>query len=162
MRRHALIPAALLAVLVAGCARTIDSDKAEKTIERLVATKIGTQVKRVECPSGKTARKGDTFPCQVTGKDGSRADAIVTETDDKGSVRVSARFLPTAETERSLAAELTDRRGAPVGVDCQDIIVARKGVTFECATSSGKKMGRLRARQIDDEGRLSYRQVKGT
>ncbi|MGH2919389.1 MAG: DUF4333 domain-containing protein [Solirubrobacteraceae bacterium] len=161
MSRPALISvAALAAVLLAGCEKTIDSDKAEKTIGRLVATKIGTQVERVDCPSGKTAKQGDTFPCRVTGKDGSSADAIVTETDDEGGVRVTARFLPTDTTERSLAAQLTNRSGKPVGVDCQDIIVARKNVTFECVTSSEGRKGRVRARQIDDAGSVTYRALK--
>lgn len=160
MGRNALIPAALLALLASGCASTIDSDKAERSIERLVTTKIGTHVQRVECPSGNTAKEGDTFRCRVTGKDGSAADVTVTETDDEGAVRVSARLLPTDETERSLAAQLTHRDRKPVGVDCQDIIEARKGVIFDCATTSGTKAGRIRARQTDDEGRVRYRPLK--
>jgi hypothetical protein len=161
VRRHAAIPAALLAVLVPGCSQTIDSDKAEKTIARLVATQIGTQVQSVECPSGNTANKGDTFDCRVVGRDGSAADAQVIEINDDGAVRVVAQFLHTDEAERSMAAALTRRTRRPVGVDCQDIIVARKGTTFDCATSSGTTRGRLRVRQIDDEGRLRYRLVKG-
>jgi Domain of unknown function (DUF4333) len=160
MSRRALIPAALLALLVAGCSQTIDSDKAETTIARLVETRIGTKVKRVECPSGKTAKKGDAFACRVIGRDGSTGTATVIETDDKGGVRVAAQLLHTGEAERSMAAALTHRRGKPVGVDCQDIIVARKNVVFECATSSATTRGRLTVRQIDDQGRLRYRLVK--
>lgn len=160
MGRYVVIPAALLALLSAGCARTIDSDKAERTIERLVTAKIGTQVQRVECPSGNTAKQGDSFRCRVTGKDDSAADVTVIETDDEGAVRVSARLLPTDETERSLAAKLTGRARTPVGVDCQDIIEARKGVSFDCATTSGTKTARIRARQTDDEGRVRYRPLK--
>jgi Domain of unknown function (DUF4333) len=162
MGRHALIPAAVAAVLLGGCSHTIDSDKAERTIARLVATEVGSAVASVDCPSGKTAHEGDTFLCRVTGKDGSAADATVTETDDTGTVRVTARFLPTDETERSLAAQLTHRRRAPVGVDCQDIIVARKNVTFDCVTSTSGKKGRIRARQVDASGRVRYRPVKGS
>lgn len=162
MSRHGVLAVALLALLVAGCSQTIDSDKTETTIARLVTTKIGTPVQRVECPSGRTARKGDTFPCRVTGRDGSAANAIVTATDDDGTVRVTARFLPTDETERSLATQLSGRGGGPVGVDCQDIIVARKDVAFECVTSSGERKSRVRAHQLDDKGRLRYEPVKGT
>lgn len=161
MGRHQLIPAGVVAVLVAGCSHTIDSDKAQTTISRLVATKIGADVARVQCPSGKTAHKGDTFTCRVVGKDGSSAAATVVETDDKGTVRVIARLLPTGETQRSLAAKLTRRAGTPVAVDCQDIIVARQNVTFDCVTSTTGKKGRIRARQIDSNGRLRYRPVKG-
>ncbi len=160
MGRLALIPAALLAVVLAGCERTIDSDKAEKTIERLVATRIGTPVQRVECPQDKTAKTGDTFSCRVTGQDGSAGDVRVTSTDDDGAVRVTARLLPTDETERSLAAQLTAERSRPVGVDCQDIIVAAKNVQFDCTTTSGKQTGRVRARQSDDKGSVTYRRVK--
>jgi hypothetical protein len=162
MGRYALVPVVLLAVFAAGCERTIDSDKAEKTIERLVVTKIGAPVQRVECPTGNTARKGDTFRCKVTGKDGSAGEVTVTETDDEGAVRVNAHFLPTDQTERSLAAELTGSGRKPVGVNCQDIIQARKGVTFDCATTAGKTTGRIHARQIDDEGRVRYRPLKKT
>jgi len=160
MSRRALIPAVALAVAVTGCSRTIDSDKAEKTIARLVAAKIGAPVRSVDCPSDKTATKGRTFTCHVTGKDGSAAGVVVSETDDKGSVRVAARLLPTGEIERSLAAKLTTQRHRPVGVDCQDIIIARKDVSFDCTTSAGKTKGRLRARQTDDHGRVRYRLVK--
>jgi len=166
MSRHRLvhaglaaIPVALAAVLVAGCSQTIDSDKAERTIARLVTTKIGTHVARVDCPSGKTARKGDAFTCRVTGKDGSAADAVVTETDDRGTVRVTARLVPTDATERALAGRLGGRRGKPVVVDCQDIVVAGKDVRFDCVTSSAGRHARVRA-TIDGSGRVRYRPVK--
>jgi hypothetical protein len=162
MGRLPLIPAAVAAVAIAGCSNTIDSDKAETTISRLVATRIGTQVARVDCPSGKTAHKGDSFTCRIVGKDGSAADATVVETDDKGTVRVLARLLPTDQTERSLAAQLTRRRGRPVAVDCQDVIVARKNVTFACTTTTNGRKTRIRARQIDAQGRVRYRPVRSS
>lgn len=167
MSRRRLLPAARAALLVAGCAvliagcsQAIDSDKAERTIARLVRTKIGAHVARVDCPSGKTAHKGDTFTCRVTGKDGSAADAVVTETDDEGTVRVTARFLSTEATERALAGRLGGR-GKPTGVDCQDIILASKDVRFDCVTSSSGRDGRVRAR-IDARGHVRYRPVKGS
>ncbi len=155
-----VLAAAAAALLGVGCSEAIDSDKAEATIARLVSERIGTPVAGVECPTGREAKKGARFTCQVTGKDGSGAKALVTGTDDDGGVRVTARFLPTDETERSLAAQLTYERRTPVAVDCQDIVVARKDVSFECTTRSGSRAGRVRARQLDDDGSLTYRRVR--
>lgn len=160
--RHALVPLIVLAAVLAGCASTIDSDKAEQTISADTAKRTGSKIVSVDCPSDQTAKQGNTFTCRVVAADGTRGNVRTTITNDKGTVRLDLPFLNTQETERGLAIKLTRRSGRPVSVDCPDIIARRKGVVFTCMTVSGKSRGRVRARQIDDDARLQFRALTGT
>jgi len=161
--RHALVPtvALTLAVVLAGCTRTIDSDKAEQTISLGTAQRTGSKVTSVDCPSDQTAKKGNTFTCRVVAADGTRGQVLSTVTADTGRVRFRVPFRNTKTTERSMAVKLTRRSGHPVSVDCPDIIARRKGVVFTCTTASGKSRGRVRARQTDNDANVDYRQLKG-
>jgi len=156
--RHALVPTVALAL--AGCTQTIDSDKAEQTISLGTAQRTGSKVTSVDCPSDQTAKKGNTFTCRVVAADGTRGQVLATVTADTGRVRFRVPFRNTKTTERSMAVKLTRRSGHPVSVDCPDIIARRKGVVFICATA-GKSRGRVRARQIDGDANLLYRQLEG-
>jgi len=162
--RHGGVPtvalAVVLAVVLTGCARTIDSDKAEETISIGTVQRTGSKVTSVDCPSDQTAKKGNTFTCRVVAADGTRGQVFVTVTADTGRVRFRVPFRNTKTTERSMAVRLTRRSGHPVSVDCPDIIARRKGVVFTCATS-GKSRGRVRARQIDGDANVRYRQLEG-
>lgn len=59
-----------------------------------------------------------------------------------------------------MAVKLTRRSGHPGSVDCPHIIARRKGVVFICATA-GKSRVRVRARQIDGDANVLYRQLEG-
>jgi len=159
VRPHALIPLVSLMAVLAGCASTIDSDKAERTILTATALRTGSKIRSVDCPGDQEARKGNTFSCRVVADDGTRGDVLATVTDDTGRVMLRVPFRSTKATERSMAETLTRRRGRPVSVDCPDIIARRKGVVFTCATSTGDARGRVRARQIDDQANVRYRQL---
>ena len=162
--RHAVVsPVALvvgLAVVLAGCTRTIDSDKAEQTISVGTAQRTDSKVTSVDCPSDQTAKKGNTFTCRVVAADGTRGQVLATVTADTGRVRFRVPFRNTKTTERSMAVKLTRRSGHPVSVDCPDIIARRKGVVFICATA-GRSRGRVRARQIDGNANVLYRELEG-
>ena len=162
--RHAVVfPVALtvgLSVVLAGCTRTIDSDKAEQTISVGTAQRTGSKVTSVDCPSDQTAKKGNTFTCRVVAADGTRGQVLATVTADTGRVRFRVPFRNTKTTERSMAVKLTRRSGHPVSVDCPDIIARRKGVVFICATA-GRSRGRVRARQIDGNANVLYRELEG-
>ena len=159
--RYALVSLVALAIVLAGCTRMIDSDKAEDTIKAGTAQRTGSKIKSVDCPSDQTAKTGNTFRCRVVAADGTSGDVVATITDDTGRVGLRVPFHDTRATERTMAIKLTRRGGRPVSVDCPDIIARRKGVRFECATVSGKARGRVRARQIDDAATVRFTPVKG-
>ena len=159
-----LAPAVLLAValvvVLAGCAREIDQAKAEKYITKAVGDEIGAKVKSVDCPSGLTAKKGETFECTVVGTDGSKGTTKVIEKDDKGSVGVSAPFIHPTEIEDSIEKGITAQVGSDVALECPEIIVAKKGDTFDCKATSGSDKATVRATQTDGQGHVRYKIVR--
>ena len=158
MRTLGTVLAVAGAVLLAGCGATsIDTAKAERFIKATVAGQVGAKVKSVGCPSGKTAKKGATFTCTVTGADGTKGDALVTERDNKGNVHVSAPFVHPREIEASIAAGLSKKVHARVRLSCPEIIVARTGGKFNCTAVDPKgQTGRIEAVQTDAKGHVTY------
>ena len=90
--RATLIAAAagVVALALAGCGgsdkpRILDTERVERAIERTVLEKRKIQT-MVSCPSGIERKKGKKFRCIAVYK-GGRAPVLVTQTDDRGSVR---------------------------------------------------------------------------
>ena len=158
--RHALVPLVVLAATLCGCAQTIDSDKAEETIFTGTAERTGSKITSVDCPSDQMAKKGNTFACRVVAPDGTRGNVLAMVTAETGKVTFRVPFGNTQATERSMAVKLTRRRRSPVRVDCPDIIARRKGVVFTCTIASGKSRGRVRAKQIDHDATVRFRELK--
>lgn len=151
-----LVPAA--AVTLAGCSTKIDTGKAEGLIRTAVAEQVGAHVKSVDCPGGKTAKKGDTFTCKVTGTDGSTGDAIVTETNDKGHVTVAAPFVHTREAEILIVNGIKKQTSVKVlTVRCPEIIVGKAGATFDCQAVGDGQKATVRATQTDAKGGFRYK-----
>jgi hypothetical protein len=156
--RLALLLPVVAAFAVAGCSKSIDTDKAEKFIGKTVTAQVGADVKSVKCPSGLTAKKGETFECTVTGADGTSGKAQVTEKDDQGNVSVSAPFVHTTNLEELMAKNIGEQAGAKdVKVDCPEIIVGKKGGTFDCSATSGKDKATVNVTQKDDQGNVNYK-----
>ncbi len=151
----------LLAVLVLpGCSKGIDSAKAEKFIKTTVAKQVGADVESVECPSGLTAKKGESFTCTVAGADGSSGKMTVTESDDQGHVKVSAPFIHVRELEASIASDLAEQVGSQVKLSCPEIITGDKGGTFSCAARSGSDKATVAVTQTDDRGHVRFKLVR--
>lgn len=160
MRAPEAIAAASAVLVLAGCATKIDTSKAERFIDKTVRTQVGAKVASVECPDGKTAKQGDSFTCVVTGSDGTKGKAFVTERDDKGNVHVSAPFIHTREIETSIADGLRRKLHDDITVGCPEIIVARKAGRFSCrATDSHGKRAHVQVVQSDALGHVNYRLV---
>ncbi len=156
--RLALVVPLVAAFALAGCAKSIDTDKAEKFIDKTVTAQVGADVKSVKCPSGLTAKKGETFECTVTGADGTSGKALITEKDDQGNVRVSAPFVHSANLEDLMAKNIGEQVGAKdVKVTCPEIIVGKKGGTFDCDAVSGKDKAIVKVTQKDDKGNVNYK-----
>lgn len=80
-------------VALAGCGQTkIDNKKAED-LARKIANSGQIHLKSVHCPSGKTAKKGGTFDCDLEYVDGTKGTITLHMTDDKGGVRTSGQDI---------------------------------------------------------------------
>lgn len=156
-----LLVAASGLIALAGCGSTsIDTHKAEGFIKTTVVTQVGAHVKSVSCPSSETAKKGASFTCTVTGTDGSKGAALVTERDDKGNVHVSAPFVHTREIEASIATGLAKKIKTRVRVACPEIITAQANAKFNCtATDPHGDKARVEAIQKDAKGNVRYHVV---
>jgi len=153
------VAATLLFTLALGACgeSTIDVDKAEKFIDSAVSKQVGAQVKSVKCPDSVKVKAKDTFTCVVTGDDGTKGDAELTQKDDKGNLTFNAPFLHTRQAEQIMVRQLRAR--APgVTVKCPEIVVVGKGRIFDCdLLQTGKGTHKVIARQTNAEGNFTYR-----
>ncbi|MCW3038815.1 MAG: hypothetical protein JWM31_720, partial [Solirubrobacterales bacterium] len=135
-----------------------DSGKAEDLIKKAVVNDAGAKIKSVDCPGDKTAKKGGTFTCQVTGADGTKGSALVTMTSDDGKVRVSAPFVHPREAESQIAKGIKDQaKLKAIAVTCPEIIVGKAGATFTCkAVGDGQKADVL-VTQTNGTGGFTYK-----
>jgi uncharacterized protein DUF4333 len=154
--RAFLLCLAASAVVLAGCAKEIDDAKAEDFIQKTVTEQVGARVESVSCPSGLTAKKGETFECTVTGDDGSEGKVMVTEKDDQGNVSVSAPFIHVRDLEEQIGNGLQNQVGGPAELDCPEIIVGQKGDTFECDAKTPDGPATVQVTQTDDQGNVRY------
>ncbi|MEA2219979.1 MAG: hypothetical protein QOJ35_2605 [Solirubrobacteraceae bacterium] len=155
--RPPILVVALAALTASGCGQTvIDGAKAEKLIMTAVETQVGADVKSVQCPKDIKAKAKATFTCAVTGIDGTKGNALVTQKDDKGNISVAAPFLHTTEAERSIQTQVA-KRAKTATVTCQEIIVVRKGGTFTCEVDVGGSKAKVVGTQTDAQGSFTYK-----
>jgi hypothetical protein len=148
----------LAAVALVSCGdTTVDTGKDETVIRRAVTQQVGARVASVACPEGVKARKAATFTCVVTGRDGSKGNAVVRVKDDNGTTQFSAPFLHVREVEAVMADQLRKRTEARVTFACQEIVVVRKGGRFRCRATSDGRSGSVVVRFIDDAGHFRFR-----
>jgi hypothetical protein len=148
----------LAAVALVSCGdTTIDTGKDETVIRRAVTQQAGARVASVACPEGVKARKDVTFTCVVTGRDGSKGDAVVRVKDDDGTTRFSAPFLHMRDVEAVMADQLRKRTKVRVTIACQEIVVVRKGGRFRCRATSDGRSGVVVVRFVDDAGHFRFR-----
>ena len=161
MRPRFIVLAAGVAGLTAiGCGeRQIDVKKSATLIQTSVEEQVGADVQTIKCPDEVKVKAKSVFTCVVTGADGTKGTANVTQTDGKGTISVAAPFLHKDEAEQSIQADL--RKRAPrATVDCPDIIVVKTGGTFECQANLGEVNATVSARQTNANGNFTYT-VKG-
>jgi len=151
----------LAAVALVSCGdTTISAGKAETLIRGAVTQQVGARVASVRCPEGVKARKGATFTCVVTGRDGSKGNAVVHVKDDNGAFEVTVPFLHVRELESVMADRLRTRTKVRATFACQEIIVVRKGGRFRCRATSHGRSGSVVVRFIDDAGHFRFRPPK--
>jgi hypothetical protein len=147
----------LFATALAGCAKDINTGKAQKKIATIITSQTGARVKSVKCPGSVTAKKGDTFDCTVTGTDSSKGKVHVLQSDAKGHLHVSAPFLHVRDAEGQLAVAIGKQVGVAVKVRCPDVVVATKGTRFACSARSNDDKGTVHAVMTDDSGHFTYK-----
>jgi hypothetical protein len=98
MRRLlAAVAVAPAALAVVGCAKKIDTDKAEQSIKAGLESKSrGATIASVTCPNDVDVQKGKRFDCTVKGTNGKTAIVTVLQTDDKGNVTYSGNLSALA------------------------------------------------------------------
>jgi hypothetical protein len=99
MLRLLLVVSVLVAGLaLAGCTKKIDTSKAERSIKAGLESRArnGVTIVSVKCPSDVTVKKGNSFACTVTGRNGKKAKVTVVQTDNNGNVTYSGNLAPLA------------------------------------------------------------------
>jgi hypothetical protein len=161
MRPGLAILPLLAAVALVSCGdTTIDTGTGETLIRDAVTQQIGARVASITCPKGVKAKRNATFTCVVTGRDGSKGNAVVHVSDDNHATQVSVPFLHVRELESVMADQLRRRTKARVTFACQEIVVVRKGTQFRCKATSDGKTGSVVVRLIDDAGHFRFRPPK--
>ena len=83
----ALVLAGLGAAALAACGEAhIDSGKTETAIKRDLTRKTGIVVRAVDCPDDVKVKRGAEFRCEAIARNGDRAQVLVTQRDDDGTV----------------------------------------------------------------------------
>jgi hypothetical protein len=151
-----LLAAVLALAALAGCGTaTLDTDKAENGIKSNIEQQTGAQVSSVDCPGDVKAEKGKSFTCEATGADGTKATINVTQTNDKGDVKIDAPLLHTGSTEQFIAESIRGRTGRRATVDCPDLVDAKGGARLTCRSNSGGKTKNV-AVKVDAQGHITW------
>ncbi len=143
-----------------GCDKgKIDTAKAQRTIRTLVAAQTGAMVASVACPGNVAEKQGASFTGTATGADGTTAPVLVTQTDGKGNVHISApTLLHTGTAAQEIAAHLTAQLKSKVAVRCPDLVDAHTGTTLACrATDLAGAVRSVAVTVTDAQGGIRYR-----
>ncbi len=170
MRAAPLFAALAAAPLLASChvsacvgsgchSDMLDTAKVQAAVRALLVKDTGAQVRSVACPSRVALRQGATFTCTATGADGTTAPVLITQTDGKGKIDISAPdILHTGTAARAIAAGLTHRLKFAVSARCPDLVQAHKGTRLTCTATDPKGATRPVAVTVtDSHGAIAYR-----
>ena len=64
--------------------------------------------------------------------------------------------LDIADAERTMSKRLSAEEGQKVKVDCPDEVEIKRGDTFACKATGGKKPRTVRVTQLNDKGRVRW------
>jgi hypothetical protein len=159
MQPRSIVLAVGIAALGAGAGgcgeQRIDVAKSAKLIQSAVEEQVGAEVRSISCPKEVKVKAKAAFTCAVTGRDGTKGAATVTQTDGKGTIRVSAPFLHKDEAELSIQTDL--RKRAPrATVVCPDIVIVEAGGKFACQANLGEINATIDATQTNASGSFRY------
>jgi hypothetical protein len=145
-----ILVATALALAAGGCKKTIDKDKAEKTIgDQLRAHGMNPTV---TCPEGRKVKAGDVFTCTVVEPEAGTVTITVTQKDDEGNVEWSSdgQLIATADVIAEVKKQVPD-----AVVECdKHFVLIKDGASYPCKITSGGKTGTLQIKNI--KGELSW------
>jgi hypothetical protein len=154
--RHALaLVATLSSASLLGCETKLDKGKLEGSITDACKAK-GLELKSVDCPAERKAKKDDTFDCKGESKDGDKLVFHVTQTSDKGDIewKLDGAILDVAKLGDSIESKIG--KGADVKCPSKTIVLA-KGKSLECKLSFEGKEAQVKLTAEDDDGNVSWK-----
>ncbi|MEA2372192.1 MAG: hypothetical protein QOH12_2586 [Solirubrobacteraceae bacterium] len=163
---YAALLACVIGAAIAGCSASvcagsgcgIDSKKAANTVKTLVVNATGATLRSVSCPKSIPFKKGASFTCTATGADGTTAPVLVTQTDGKGNVHISApTLLHTGTAAKLIAKGLSSRLKFPVTVKCPDLVNVHRGTGLTCTATHAGQTRKVKVTVTDDTGSIDYR-----
>lgn len=162
--RTAAAATAAAAALV-GCGnKTIDAGKLEATVKSRIEEQQGLRVEEVDCPDHRKAKAGDTFACRAAVA-GQEVRMRVDQRDDgRLDVVYDQAILSPAKVAEQMRAQLSDKTGVALTVDCgnDEVLVRDVGGTFQCvATDPSGAPARVVATVLNTAGEVSF-EVPGT
>ncbi|MGZ8631161.1 MAG: DUF4333 domain-containing protein [Actinomycetota bacterium] len=81
-----LAAVAVLALAVAACTKTLDTDGLEGELTTQIEEQTGTTITTVDCPADVEVKTGGTFECTAEEESGTTLTIKVTQADDQGNV----------------------------------------------------------------------------
>jgi hypothetical protein len=133
--------ACTLAVAVAGCGtKVLNSNNLQNKIQaQMSGAPFNLSVKKVNCPSDRPVKKGDSFTCTMTLTDGETAKFKVTQVDNNTNVHIQlAQEIPTY-VQHTINSGLA-AQGVQATSSCPPHVAVVTGATFTCTliSSSGQ------------------------
>lgn len=149
-------------VMLSGCRRPdrIDVSRANRQIEKALASTYQLPVERVRCPPKVTVETGAKFRCTAR-LDGMPITVEVTQRNSDGDLRVqtTSAVLVMSEVRADLEKTLADEVGRKdVKADCgpEVIRIVAPGGNFECKVTDGPSRRQVTVRVRDANGSITY------
>lgn len=161
MRRFTLVAVLGMAVLVAGCTKTLDMPKAQAAISEGLTQQLGVTVAKVTCPESREMKAADAFECTADIDGGAKLTVQVTQKDGEGNIdwKVSKTegMIDLVAVETSVVNGLKEQAGVGATVTCGGKYrSAQPGKTFECRAKIGEDQTTIIVTMKDLEGNISW------
>ena len=135
--------ACALATVGCGSSTSLNTNKLEQRIQRRLKA-VGIRLKRISCPKKRPLRRGDSFECQATARNGAKLTIAVTQTSSKGNASwdVTSGIVDVAMVRKDIENDFANvkppEQPITVNVDCglPDTIAANDGDSFTCHVSN--------------------------
>ena len=150
-----------MTLMLGGCERMLDIDKAEAAIKSGLADQLQMPFASVECPESRAIKAGDAFECTAVAETGGDLTVKVTQKDDTGAVNWEVtngdKVLSLTSLEEMIEGELARQLKVDAAVDCGGKMrLSVPAQTFECKASAGAESRPVVVTMKDDKGNVSW------
>lgn len=132
----------LLAGLLTACTPTLNAKKLKTVLQTEFSDKTGIAAQAVTCPQGIAIKDGTSFSCDLETEDGRIIAVQVTQTNDKGNIKWTAK-VSTSQLEKQVEQEFAAQTDIAVqSVTCPQEVEIEAGRAFNCEleTADGKTL----------------------